>query len=54
MMFLFEAIKSLLHGSRIISDEEYYYSQAVDGADLERRMRLVQRGQAPFQNGYRG
>lgn len=54
MILLFEAIKSLLHGSRVMSDEEYYYSQAVDRVDLERRMRLVERGQAPFQNGYRG
>jgi hypothetical protein len=50
---LFGAIKSLLRGSRMVSDEEYYCSQAVDIVDLERRMRIVERGQAPFQNGYR-
>lgn len=54
MMSLVDAIRSLLHGARAIPDEEYYYSQSIDGADLERRMRLVERGQAPFQNSYRG
>ena len=32
-----------------MSLEERYYSESVDRVDLERRMRLVQKGQAPFQ-----
>lgn len=54
MMLLVEALKSLIHGSRAMSDEEYYYSQSVNLADLERRMKIVERGQAPFQTGYHG
>ena len=54
MMLLIEALKGLIHGSRMMSDEERYYSQSIDNVDLEHRMRLVQKGQAPFQNGYRG
>lgn len=33
------------------SAEEAYYSSAADHADLERRMRQVDRGQAPWQKG---
>lgn len=33
------------------SAEEAYYSAASDHADLERRMRNVQRGNAPWQKG---
>lgn len=31
--------------------EEAYYSASVDHADLERRMRQVHRGEAPWQKG---
>lgn len=53
-MLLIEALKGLIRGSRGMSDEEYYYSQSIDHIDLERRMREVQKNQAPFQSGYRG
>lgn len=33
------------------SAEQMYYAAATDHADLERRMKQVQRGQAPWQRG---
>lgn len=49
MNMIVETFKHILYGMRMMTDEEYYYSQSVDMADLEKRMREVQRGQAPFQ-----
>lgn len=43
---------NLLVFPRSVSDEEQFYNQAIDLADLEWRMKLVQRGQAPFQKPY--
>jgi len=42
-------ISKILHRTKVMSAEEFYYSQSVDHVDLERRMRQVQRRQAPFQ-----
>lgn len=54
MKKLYNAISKILYRTSVMSDEEYYYSQACDLVDLERRMRLVQKGLAPFQNGIKG
>jgi hypothetical protein len=48
-MLLFQALRNLVHGSKTMSDEEKYLSEAVDHVDLERRMREIDKGRAPFQ-----
>lgn len=54
MKAILNFISRTLHRPRMMSDEEFYYSQSTDLVDLERRMRLVQKGQAPFQHNIKG
>lgn len=54
MKWVIDQILSAIKYSRKATAEEVFYSQSTDLADLERRMRLVQRGQAPFQKPYMG
>lgn len=42
-------ISQWLQRPQRMSPEDRYLSESVDRVDLERRMRLIQRGQAPFQ-----
>lgn len=53
MISLIRAMAGLFRGAGMMSDEEYYYNGAVDRIDLERRMRAVQKGEAPFQRDFR-
>jgi len=46
---MFEFIKSLFAFKKSMSQEEIYYANSTDLVDLERRMRKVQNGSAPFQ-----